>query len=124
MSNQPIAQSRADQQAGSWTALVRQTRSFEPSPPSQPVLLLGERGSGRTSLLNHVAWLLARQKEPRHTVLVSGELASNPSQLLGVLVARVQRLADPAGPRLAGSRICGRCRCRTGRSGRSRSRRS
>ncbi len=32
-------------------------------------------------------------------VMVSGELASNPSQLLGVLVARVQRLAEPAGSR-------------------------
>jgi len=64
---------------------------------SQPVLVLGERGSGRTSLLNHVASLLTRQKEARQTVMVSGELASNPSQLLGVLVARVQRLAEPAG---------------------------
>jgi energy-coupling factor transporter ATP-binding protein EcfA2 len=66
---------------------------------AQPVLLLGDRGSGRTSLLNHVAWLLARQEESRQTVIVSGELASNPSQLLGVLVARVQRLAEPDGPR-------------------------
>jgi energy-coupling factor transporter ATP-binding protein EcfA2 len=65
----------------------------------QPVLLLGERGSGRTSLLNHVAWLLARETESRHSVIVSGELANNPSQLLGVLVARVQRLAEPAGAR-------------------------
>ncbi len=32
-------------------------------------------------------------------VMVSGELASNPSQLLGLLVARVQRLAEPAGSR-------------------------
>ena len=60
---------------------------------SQPVLLLGDRGSGRTSLLNRVAWRLARQKEPRDTVIFSGELANSPSQLLGVLVARVQRLA-------------------------------
>jgi len=66
---------------------------------SQPVLVLGERGSGRTSLVNRVAWLLARQKEPRQSVVVSGELAGNPSQLLGVLVARVQRLAEPAGSR-------------------------
>ena len=42
---------------------------------SQQVLLLGDRGSGRTSLLNHVAWLLARREEPRQTVMVSGELA-------------------------------------------------
>jgi energy-coupling factor transporter ATP-binding protein EcfA2 len=66
---------------------------------SRPTLLLGERGSGRTSLLNHVAWLLARQTEPLETVIVSGELASTPSQLLGVLVARVQRLAEPTAPR-------------------------
>jgi energy-coupling factor transporter ATP-binding protein EcfA2 len=66
---------------------------------SQPVLLLGDRGSGRTTLLNHVAWLLARREEPPQTVMVSGELASNPSQLLGVLVARVQRLAEPGGSR-------------------------
>ncbi len=66
---------------------------------SQPVLVLGERGSGRTSLLNHVAWLLARGEEPRQTVMVSGELANDPSQLLGVLVARIQRLGDPDGSR-------------------------
>jgi hypothetical protein len=50
-------------------------------------------------LLNHVAWLFAHQKESRPAVMVSGELASNPSQLLGVLVARVGRLAEPNGPR-------------------------
>jgi hypothetical protein len=32
-------------------------------------------------------------------VIVSGELANSPSQLLGVLVARVQRLAEPDGSR-------------------------
>jgi len=63
------------------------------------VLVLGDRGSGRTSLLNHVAWLLARQKGAPHTVMISGEPASNASQLLGVLVARVQRLAEPDGSR-------------------------
>ena len=98
MSNQPIAQSRADQRrfvdrARETDAIIRAVAA------SQPVLLLGERGSGRTSLLNHVAWLLARRKEPRHTALVSGEVASNPSQLLGVLIARVQRVADPTSPR-------------------------
>ncbi|HKO28667.1 MAG TPA: hypothetical protein VJU80_14505, partial [Solirubrobacteraceae bacterium] len=66
---------------------------------SQPLLVLGDRGSGRTSLLNHVAWSLARREEPRQTVMVSGELASNPSQLLGVLVARVQRLSESSGSR-------------------------
>jgi hypothetical protein len=43
--------------------------------------------------------LLARQKDSRDTVMVSGELASSPSQLLGVLVARIQRLAEPDGSR-------------------------
>ena len=62
---------------------------------SEPLLLLGERGSGRTTLLNRVAWLLERESEPRDTVLVPGELAQDPAQLLGVLVARMQRLADP-----------------------------
>jgi energy-coupling factor transporter ATP-binding protein EcfA2 len=96
MATRPLAQSRADQRrfvdrARETDAIIRAVAA------SQPVLLLGERGSGRTSLLNHVAWLLAREKEPRPTVMVSGELASSPSQLLGVLVARVGRLGEPAG---------------------------
>lgn len=61
---------------------------------SQNVLLLGEAGSGRTSLLNHVAWLLAREAQPCDSLLVSGESATSAAQLLGVLVARVQRLAE------------------------------
>ena len=65
----------------------------------QPVLVLGEPGSGRSSLLNHVAWLLGREAEPRESVVVSGELARNPAQLLGVLVATMQRLAEPEAPR-------------------------
>jgi energy-coupling factor transporter ATP-binding protein EcfA2 len=98
MTIQPLAQSRADQRrfvdrAGETETIIRAVTA------SQPVLLLGERGSGRTSLLNHVAWLLARQKEPRPSVIVSGEVAGNPSQLLGVLGARVQRLAEPGGSR-------------------------
>jgi energy-coupling factor transporter ATP-binding protein EcfA2 len=98
MSAQPLAQSRADQ-----LRFVDRTREADAIiravAASQPVLLLGERGSGRTSLLNHVAWRLAHQSEPRDTVMVSGESASNPSQLLGVLVARVGRLAEPTGSR-------------------------
>src|SRR5690242_1891834 len=98
MANQPLAQSRADQRrfvdrSHETDMIIRAVGG------SQPVLLLGERGSGRTSLLNHVAWLLARQHESRQTVMVSGELAGNPSQLLGVLVARVGRLAEPASSR-------------------------
>jgi hypothetical protein len=98
MPGQPLAQSRSDQRrfvdrTPETDAIIRAVDA------AQPVLLLGQRGSGRTSLLNHVAWLLARRKEPRETVTVSGELASNPSQLLGVLVARVGRLAEPDGSR-------------------------
>ncbi len=98
MAIQPLAQSRADQRrfvdrAGETDAIICAVAT------AQPVLMLGERGSGRTSLLNHLAWGLARQKEPRRAVIVSGELASSPAQLLGVLVARVQRLAEPAGSR-------------------------
>ena len=95
---QPLAQSRADQRrfvdrAREADAIIRAIAA------AQPVLVLGDRGSGRTSLLNHVAWRLARQQEPRDVVMVSGELASSPSQLLGVLVARVQRLAEPGASR-------------------------
>ena len=95
---QPLVQSRADQRrfvdrARETDAIIRAVAAV------QPVLVLGDRGSGRTSLLNHVAWRLARQTEPRNAVIVSGELASSPSQLLGVLVARVQRLAEPGGSR-------------------------
>jgi hypothetical protein len=98
MSTHPLAQSRADQRR--FVDRSRETDAIiQGIAASQPVLLLGERGSGRTSLLNHVAWMLARRDEPRQTVMVSGELASNPSELLGVLVARVQRLAEPGGSR-------------------------
>jgi energy-coupling factor transporter ATP-binding protein EcfA2 len=94
MSTHPLAQSRADQRR--FVDRNRETSAIMQSvAASKPVLLLGDRGSGRTSLLNHVAWLLARREEPRQSVMVSGELAANPSQLLGVLVARVQRLAEP-----------------------------
>jgi energy-coupling factor transporter ATP-binding protein EcfA2 len=98
MGAQPLAQSRADQRR--FVDRTRETDAIIRSvAASQPVLLLGERGSGRTSLLNHVAWRLAHQKESRESVIVTGEVASNPSQLLGVLVARIQRLAEPAGSR-------------------------
>jgi energy-coupling factor transporter ATP-binding protein EcfA2 len=98
MANQPLAQSRADQRrfvdrTPETDAIIRAVQRW------QPVLVLGERGSGRTSLLNHVAWLLGRREGPRQTVMVAGELAGNPSQLLGVLVARLQRLAEPGGSR-------------------------
>lgn len=63
------------------------------------MLVLGERGSGRTSLLNHVAWLLAHDETPRDSVLISGELPRDPAQPLGVLVAPVERLARPGGSR-------------------------
>jgi len=95
---QPLAQSRADQRR--FIDRGADTRSIiEAVKASRPVLVLGERGSGRTSLLNHVSWLLARDEEPRDSVLVSGELARDPAQLLGVLVARVGRLSEPGGSR-------------------------
>ncbi|HEY2439253.1 MAG TPA: hypothetical protein VGI07_03430 [Solirubrobacteraceae bacterium] len=94
----PLAQSRADQRR-----FVDRTREAQEIVgavgAAEPVLVLGEPGSGRTSLLNHVAWLLAREPDPRESVLVPGELARDPAQLLGVLVARLQRLAEPDGPR-------------------------
>ena len=93
-----LAQTRADQRR--FVDRTRETDAIiRAVAASQPVLLLGERGSGRTSLLNHVAWLLARQHDGRDMVMVTGELATNPSQLLGVLVARTQRLAEPTGSR-------------------------
>jgi hypothetical protein len=98
MAMHALAQSRADQRR--FVDRNRETDAIvQGVGAAQPVLLLGDRGSGRTSLLNRVAWLLGRQEDPRHTVMVSGELASNPSQLLGVLVARVQRLAEPGAAR-------------------------
>jgi hypothetical protein len=98
MAIQPLAQSRADQRR--FVDRKRETDEIlRAVAASRPALLLGERGSGRTSLLNHVAWLLARQKEPRQSVIVSGEIASTPAQLLGVLVARAQRLSEPPGSR-------------------------
>jgi energy-coupling factor transporter ATP-binding protein EcfA2 len=94
----PLAQSRTDQRR--FIDSEKETRSIvDAVKASRPVLVLGERGSGRTSLLNHVAWLLAREEEPRDSVLISGELARDPAQLLGVLVARVGRLAQPSGSR-------------------------
>jgi hypothetical protein len=91
---QPLARSRADQRrfvdrTPETDAIIKAVAG------SEPLLLLGEPGSGRTSLLNHVAWLLDRDNQPRDTVLVTGELAGDPAQLLGVLVARIQRIAAP-----------------------------
>ncbi|HTX10052.1 MAG TPA: hypothetical protein VME22_15645 [Solirubrobacteraceae bacterium] len=98
MGVQPLAQSRADQRR--FVDRTLETGAIiQAVAAGQPVLVLGDRGSGRTSLLNHVAWRLAHQNEPHDTVVVSGELASSPSQLLGVLVARIQRLAEPDGSR-------------------------
>lgn len=98
MALHPLAQSRADQlrfvdRKAETDAIIRAVGH------SQNVLLLGQPGSGRTSLLNHVAWLLGRREDSPHTVLVSGEVAHDAAQLLGVLVARVQRLAEPGGTR-------------------------
>ncbi len=94
----PLAASRADQRR-----FVDRTREADAVlravGASEPVLLLGDPGSGRTSLLNHVAWRLSRDKQPRDVVLVSGEVARDAAQLLGVLVARLQRLSEPGASR-------------------------
>jgi energy-coupling factor transporter ATP-binding protein EcfA2 len=91
----PLAKTRADQRQ--FVDRTHETRSIMRAVgASQNVLLLGEAGSGRTSLLNHVAWLLTRQEQPRDSLLVSGESTANAAQLLGVLVARVQRLVEDA----------------------------
>jgi hypothetical protein len=58
---------------------------------SQNVLLLGEPGSGRSSVLNRVGWLLEREHDTDH-VVVGSEGVGDAAQLLGVLVARVRRL--------------------------------
>jgi energy-coupling factor transporter ATP-binding protein EcfA2 len=98
MSIQPLAKSRSDQRR--FIDRDEETRSIiDAVKASQPVLVLGERGSGRTSLLNRVAGLLAHDEQPRDSVLISGELARDPAQLLGVLVARVGHLAQRGGSR-------------------------
>ncbi|MFZ0041167.1 MAG: hypothetical protein WAK93_07670 [Solirubrobacteraceae bacterium] len=98
MTNRPLVQSRSDQRR--FVDRSPETREIMRAVAvAQPVLVLGDPGSGRTSLLNHVAWLLAREHEPLDAVIVGGELARDPSQLLGVVVARLQRLADPESPR-------------------------
>ena len=94
----PLAASRADQRR--FVDRTAETREvLRAVADGQPLLVLGEPGSGRSSLLDHVAWLLGREAEPLESVVVSGELASTPAHLLGVLVARLQRLAEPEAPR-------------------------
>jgi hypothetical protein len=98
MVTRPLTRSRADQRH--FVDRTSETREvLRAVADGQPVLVLGEPGSGRTSLLNHVAWRLAGQSDPRESVVVSGELAHSPAQLLGVLAARLQRLAEPGASR-------------------------
>ena len=98
MSTRPLGPTRADQRrfvdrAAETEAIMRGISD------SRPVLVLGEPGSGRTSLLHHVAWRRGGQTPRQDSVLISGEVARDAAQLLGVLVARVQRLAEPSSPR-------------------------
>ncbi|MGH2880960.1 MAG: hypothetical protein ACRDK4_15305 [Solirubrobacteraceae bacterium] len=95
----PLAQSRADQRR--FVDRDEEARSLtEAVKAEQPVLVLGDRGSGRTSLLNHVAWVLAHDRaQPHDSVLISGGIANDPARLLGVLVARVGRLVVPSSSR-------------------------
>jgi energy-coupling factor transporter ATP-binding protein EcfA2 len=98
MTTRPLAQSRADQRR--FVDREGETQEIRRAvAASQSVLLLGEPGSGRTSLLHHVAWLLRSESPPRESVIVSGEVPRDPAQLLGVLVARLARLAEPDAPR-------------------------
>lgn len=98
MPSHPLGPTRADQRL--FVDRVAETEEIMRSvSAARPVLVLGEPGSGRTSLLNHVAWRRGRQTPRQESVLISGELARDPAQLLGVLVARVHRLAEPSAPR-------------------------
>lgn len=67
---------------------------------AQNVLVLGDPGGGRSSLLNRVSYLLEREHgvEP---IVVVGEAATDAAQLLGVLVARVRRRAADRATRTA-----------------------
>jgi hypothetical protein len=98
MPTRPLGPTRADQRL--FVDRVAETEEIKRAiAASRPVLVLGEPGSGRTSLLNHVAWSLGNQTPRQESVLVSGELARDAAQLLGVLVARVARLAEPSAHR-------------------------
>lgn len=98
MVGRPLAPARADQRRFVDRASEAE-EVLRAIGDAQAVLVLGEPGSGRTSLLNRVAWVLARESEPRQSVLISGELAQSPAQLFGIVVARLQRLAEPEASR-------------------------
>jgi hypothetical protein len=98
MSNRPLGATRADQRlfvdrAQETAAILRAISD------ARPALVLGEPGSGRTSVLQHIAWRRRAHTPRQESVLISGELACDAAQLLGVLGARVQRLAEPSSPR-------------------------
>ncbi len=90
MTSRPLAPTHVDQRR--FIDRAQETeRVLGALTASQNVLLLGEAGSGRSSLLNHVAWLLEQEHE-MDAVPLGGEAVGDPAQLLGVLVARVRRL--------------------------------
>ncbi len=86
----PLLATGADQRR--YVGRARETAQvLEALTAEQNVLVLGEPGSGRTSLLHHLAWRLERDHGGDALVL-SGESAASAAQLLGVLVARIRRL--------------------------------
>ncbi len=86
----PLAATRTDQRRFV-NRVPEVERTVGALTASQNVLVLGEPGSGRSTLLNRVAYRL----ESKHAVdplVVGGEAANDAAQLLGILVARVRRL--------------------------------
>lgn len=92
MISRPLAATGADQRR--FVNRAGETeRALGAIAAGQNVLVLGEPGSGRSSLLNHVAWLLERERGV-DAVTLGGEGVADAAQLLGVLIARARRLDE------------------------------
>ncbi len=95
MISRPLLATRADQRR--FVDRAPETkRMIDALTASRNVLLVGEAGSGRSSLLNHVAWSLERNQD-MDAIVMGGDAVGDPAQLLGVLVARVRRLDGSRG---------------------------
>jgi len=71
MPTRPLAQTRSDQRL--FVDRAEETKELlRCISGSQPVLVLSEPGSGRTSLLNHVAWRRGRETPRQESVLSVG----------------------------------------------------